>query len=86
MKDRVVIYVGNYCGYCESAKRFLKQKNIPFTTVDLSDDDELREKLSKEHNWRTIPMIFIDDRFIGGYTEMLQSYDKGDLDTLHATK
>ena len=76
----VIIYTSSYCGFCESAKKFLSQKNIPFKTVDLSNDEELRTKLSLEHNWRTVPMIFFGDEFIGGFRELVDLTAKGLLD------
>lgn len=34
----------------------------------------------REHNYRTIPMIFIDQRFIGGYRELYQMVEKKEID------
>jgi glutaredoxin 3 len=79
MKE-VTIYTTNYCSFCESAKRFFQQKKISFKTVDLSADNELRESLSSKYSWRTVPMIFIGDDFIGGFQDLIKLDSKGELD------
>ncbi|MGE0172785.1 MAG: glutaredoxin domain-containing protein [Oligoflexales bacterium] len=67
----VKLYTTDYCSYCVAAKRLLDQLSIPFQEVRLDNDPETRERLSRENNgYRTVPMIFIDDKFIGGYTEL----------------
>ena len=71
---KVVIYTSNYCSFCESAKRFFEQKNWDYQEINLSDKPELRQELSEKHSWRTVPMIFIDDKFIGGFTDLVKKY------------
>jgi glutaredoxin 3 len=78
MKE-VTIYTANYCGFCESAKRFFEQKQVPFKTVNLELDPELRESLSRKHNWRTVPMIFIGSDFIGGFQDLIKLDSTGKL-------
>ncbi len=58
------------CPFCEAAKSLLKSKNLKFEFINLDSDQSLREKLSKELNHYTVPMIFIDDKFIGGFSEL----------------
>lgn len=68
---KVVIYTSQYCSFCESAKRFFEQNNWKYKEISLTNDPELRQKLSEEYSWRTVPMIFINDEFIGGFTELI---------------
>ena len=76
---KIVVYTSTYCGFCDSAKRLLDQKGLKYEAIDLSKDPELRQKLSVENSWRTVPMIFIDDKFIGGFTELVALDSKGEL-------
>ncbi len=69
--NHFTIYSTNYCSYCNQAKIFLAERGFPFEEVDITENHELREELSKKHNWRTVPMIFNGDEFIGGYTDLL---------------
>jgi len=71
---KIVIYTTVYCSFCDSAKRFLEQKGLKYESVDIGSNHELRMKLSQENSWRTVPMIFIDGEFIGGFTELV-AYD-----------
>lgn len=67
----ITVYTTPICSYCSAAKRLLTTRQLPYTEVDLSDDQALRERLSRENNgYRTVPMIFIGDDFVGGYTEL----------------
>jgi glutaredoxin 3 len=76
----VKIYTTEVCPYCVQAKRLLTQLKVPYEEISLEDKPELRRKLSKENNgYRTVPMIFIDGKFIGGYTELAALHKQGKL-------
>jgi glutaredoxin 3 len=60
------------CPYCDRAKQLLSKYNIEYTYVDLSLD-EARLKQFKEQGFRTVPIIYDDDQYIGGFDE-LQDY------------
>ncbi len=66
----VVIYSINNCSYCEAAKALLKRLAIPFSEINISSDHEARLALVAKTGHRTMPQIFIDDTFIGGYAEL----------------
>lgn len=80
--SKVHIYTSTYCGYCNAAKNILNNKRIEFVEIDLSSDHELRVKLYQKHKWRTVPIIVINDRLIGGFHELLALERKGDLDSI----
>lgn len=68
---KVVIYTTQYCSFCDSAKRFFEQKGWNYEEIDLTSDHDLRQELSEKYSWRTVPMIFIDDEFVGGFTDLV---------------
>lgn len=79
MRD-VKVYTTSYCGYCGAAKKLLQQVGLPFEEIGLDDKPELRRKLSEENgHYRTVPMIFIDGKFIGGYTDLQALHRQGML-------
>ncbi len=80
----VKIYTTNYCPYCTRAKQLLKSKNIAFQEIDLTNDSELREKISKQTGHQTVPMIFIGEKFIGGFDNLNALSQNGELDALIA--
>ena len=70
------VYTKASCPFCQKAKALLTEHGHPYTEVDVSDDPELRAKISAENNdWSTVPMIFEEgadksQKFIGGYSEL----------------
>lgn len=79
MKE-IKLYTTNYCSFCVSAKRLLEKLELPFEEIRLDTQPELRRKLSEENGgYRTVPMIFIDGAFIGGYMELTALHRDGKL-------
>ncbi|MFW7379386.1 MAG: glutaredoxin domain-containing protein [Oligoflexus sp.] len=79
MKE-IKVYTTAYCGFCHQAKNLLNRLNLPFEEIGLDRNPDLRRRLSEENNgYRTVPMIFIDDKFIGGYTELTKLHKEGKL-------
>ena len=82
---RVVIYTKTVCPYCSSAKTLFKNIGAEYEEVNLDGKDELRVKLSNENKgFRTVPMIFIDDKFIGGFDDANKLHKNGELAKLLA--
>ncbi len=75
----VTIYSTPTCPYCINAKKLFTNLNVPFTDVDLSANPTLAEELSNKHNWRTVPMIFIGDEFVGGFDDVAALQERGEL-------
>ena len=76
---RVKIYTTNYCPYCRRAEALLKQKGIAFEATDVTEDPKTREWLVQTTGFKTIPQIFIDDKPIGGYDQLVQLDKAGGL-------
>jgi glutaredoxin 3 len=66
----ISVYTINNCGYCEAAKSLLKSRGLAFQEINISDDDEARMDLVQKTGHRTMPQIFIDDHFVGGFQEL----------------
>ena len=75
----VIVYSTSYCPYCMKAKNLLKSKNIPFKEVDLTDDSDKRRQLEEQTGWMTVPMIFIEEEFIGGADALFELDKSGQL-------
>lgn len=76
----IKVYTTRVCPYCVSAKRLLSQLGLKYEEIGLDDKPDLRQKVSEENgNYRTVPMIFIDGKFIGGFTELQALHKKGQL-------
>ena len=76
--DTIKIYSKPFCPYCVKAKTFLKSHEVAFEEIEmdpLSDDYEAqRDRLVADTNHRTFPFIFVGKTFLGGYQELLSSF------------
>ena len=80
--SRIVMYTQALCGYCAAAKRLLDAKGATYDTVDVTMDAERRREMMERSGRRTVPQIFIGDRHIGGYDDMVEIDKSGELDAL----
>ena len=78
------MYTTAWCGYCVRAKALLDSKGIEYEEVGLDDDPQFRHTLQQLTGGWTVPQILIDDRPIGGYTELWHLERQGGLDDLLA--
>jgi glutaredoxin 3 len=80
MKSNIVLYTTPWCGYCQSAKRLLRERGHAYTEIDVSNNSSLRREISAANgNYATVPMIFVGERFVGGYTDLAALDRAGEL-------
>lgn len=75
----VKIYRTTYCPYCDMAERLFSSIGVSVEKIDVTHDQEMRQKLVKMTGQRTVPQIFIDGEAIGGYTDAYALHQKGEL-------
>ena len=77
----VVIYTKKIaCPYCTKAKSLLHNRNIDFKEIDISNNYDLISELSNKTGRKSVPQIFINQKFIGGYDELHKMDQNGELD------
>lgn len=81
---KVVVYTTDYCPYCVRALRLLRDKGVQPTEINVGSDADKRRWLMEVTGQRTVPQIFINDRPVGGFTEIAGLDKKGELDRLLA--
>ena len=65
------MYCTRFCPYCIMATRLLTKKGQEIEKIFVDDDPSLRQQMIQESSGRTsVPQIFIDERHIGGYSDM----------------
>lgn len=79
MAKKIEIYTWGYCPYCIRAKSLLKDKGLDFTEISLDGKNEELMALRERTGQRTVPQIFIDDEFIGGFSELSALNASGSL-------
>ena len=75
----IKIYTTTYCSYCRAAKQLLKERKLPFSEVDCTNDAATRERLVNETGRRTVPQIYLDGVPVGGFDDLNALDRKGDL-------
>ncbi len=82
---QVTIYSTPVCPYCVRAKQLLEQKGVAYHDINLAKEaPEVRTELMQRTNHRTVPQIFINDQFIGGFDQLYALEREGKLDALLA--
>lgn len=75
----IKIYTSPTCPHCERAKELLNSNQVKFEEVDIEKNMEERIKLLTKYNWMTTPAVFVNDELIGGYDELVNLLNKGEL-------
>lgn len=75
MNRNIVIYGRQDCTYCDKAKDYLDNLNQPFQYIDITYwAKEQREALKMKYNVKTVPVILLDGKCIGGYNELIHQF------------
>jgi glutaredoxin len=64
------------CPYCDQAKALLKQRGIAFEEKKIGDGYTKEELLEAVPTARTLPQVFLDDNYIGGFQELKKHFEK----------
>lgn len=76
--NEVVIYGKPECPFCDKAKMFFEEMNIPFRYVGLdpsdTDYEDMKTVLKTSTKQNTFPFIFIGKEFLGGFTELIRAH------------
>jgi monothiol glutaredoxin len=70
------------CGFSGRAIQILKACGVDpkaVTTVNVLEDDEVRQGIKEYSNWPTIPQLYVKGEFIGGSDIMMEMYQIGEL-------
>ena len=83
----VVLYMkGNpkfpQCGFSNMATQILDACQAKYVSVDVLQDQEVREGIKQFANWPTIPQLYINGEFVGGSDIMRSMYENGELQTM----
>jgi monothiol glutaredoxin len=70
------------CGFSAATVQVFEQLGVPFHTVDVLEDPELREAIKRYSNWPTIPQVYIDGKFVGGCDIIRELQESGELEPM----
>ena len=73
---KAIVWSKDMCPYCDQAKALLKQKGIEFEERKIGSGYTREQLLEAVPNARTVPQIFLDEQYIGGFTELKAKFDR----------
>ena len=71
----VLIWSKPSCQFCDMAKNLLKSKNIEYEERNIGTDYTKEDLLEMVPMARTVPQIFVDNEYVGGYQELKKYMD-----------
>lgn len=86
-ENTIILYMkGNaelpMCGFSARAVHLLKSCGAKFATVDVLQDEEIRQGIKIYSNWPTIPQLYVKGEFIGGSDIIAEMHETGELQQL----
>jgi monothiol glutaredoxin len=76
------------CGFSGRAIQILKACGVEPTavkTVNVLEDEEIRQGIKEYSNWPTIPQLYVKGEFVGGSDIMMEMYQSGELQQVLGT-
>ena len=80
----VTVYTSSFCGYCVRVLDLLQRRGIEFTEISVEDSPGIRDELVARSGRRTLPQIYVGERYLGGAEELAAMDRSGELDRLLA--
>ncbi|CAJ2651855.1 unnamed protein product [Trifolium pratense] len=85
-QNPVVVYSKSWCSYCSEVKSLFNKLGVQPLVIELDElgpqGPQLQKLLERITGQYTVPNVFIGGNHIGGCTDTLKLYRKGELETL----
>jgi len=83
MDPTITMYATGYCPYCNYAERLLRAKGVSaIDKIRIDLEPGRRAEMATRTGRRTVPQIYIGDRHVGGYDDLVALDRAGRLDPL----
>ncbi|EIJ82264.1 glutaredoxin [Bacillus methanolicus PB1] len=83
----VIVWSKEGCHYCDEIKQFLKEKQVDYQTVDVTNRDELRDILEIKYGIRHVPVVEIgQDNVYKGVTNVGTHFLEKELKNIYSEK
>ena len=67
------------CGFSARAVAILQELGASFSSVDVLEDEEIRQGIKDYGQWPTIPQLYVNKKFIGGSDILMEMFEAGEL-------
>jgi monothiol glutaredoxin len=83
-KNKVVLFMKGtkafpQCGFSSAVVEVLKREGVPFETVNVLSDPEIRQGIKEFSSWPTIPQLYVAGKFVGGCDIVREMHENGEL-------
>ncbi|MFS3915222.1 glutaredoxin family protein [Bacillus australimaris] len=75
--QKIILWSKNGCSYCKDIQSYFNEQHIPFSTIDVTENDDYRNILEEKYGVRYVPVVEIS-RDSNVYQALLNP----DIDTL----
>ena len=72
------------CGFSARIAQILNASGVEYAAMDILPDPRIRQVLSAESGWPTIPQLFVNGELVGGCDIVTELYQDGKLKELVA--
>jgi monothiol glutaredoxin len=72
------------CGFSSRAVAILDRLGVDYETVDVLQDQDIRQGIKAYSDWPTIPQLYVKGEFVGGSDIMMEMFESGELQQLLA--
>ena len=70
------------CGFSSRAIAILDRLEVKYETVDVLQDQDVRQGIKAYSDWPTIPQLYVKGEFVGGSDIMMEMFESGELQQL----
>ncbi len=74
------------CGFSLAVANVLKHLNVKFESINVLENDEMRQGIKQYSDWPTIPQLYVKGEFLGGCDIVKEMFEKGELKELLKNK
>ena len=74
------------CGFSSRAVAILEHLGVDYGSVDVLQDQGIRQGIKQYSDWPTIPQLYVKGEFVGGSDIMMEMYETGELAQLLSDK
>ena len=74
------------CGFSSRAVSILDHLGVTYETVDVLQDQDIRNGIKQYSDWPTVPQLYVKGEFVGGSDIMMEMFESGELKQLVAAE
>ena len=74
------------CGFSSVVAQVLNHLQVDYESVNVLEDDGVRQGIKTFSNWPTIPQLYVKGEFVGGCDIIKEMFETGELQSMFREK